>query len=139
MLSLTVQSNSSRLLTIFSKTTQDGHELEMSTSYPSLQSKSSKYVGASTGIKLTMNSAQSILCRAGKVQTSQVCFQTVSRHSLLPQLSPCPVITICGTTEIRFLEFIIDALLCCQYAGNTAATLRRRDSFTVLILHTSTI
>lgn len=77
--------------------------------------------------------------RAGKAQTRQVSSQTVTRQLLRPQLSPCSVITVCRTTGIKFLEFIIDASLCYQYAGNTAATLWRRDSFMVLIFHKSMI
>lgn len=97
------------------------------------------YAEDHTSIKLARNTARYLWRRAGKAQTSQVSFQTVTRHSLLPQLSPCSVITVCRTIGTGLPEFIIDALLCYQYAGNTAATLGRRDSFVVLIFHTSTI
>lgn len=95
--------------------------------------------GDQTCIKLTRNLPESSWYRAGKEQTSQGSFQTVTRHSLLPQLSPHSVITVSRTIEIRFLEFILEDSLCCQYAGSTAATLERRDSFMLLVLHTSPI
>lgn len=93
--------------------------------------------GDQTCIKLTRNLPESLWYRAGKAQTSQGSLQTVTRHSWLPQLSPHSVITICRTTEIRFLEFLTGDSLCCQCAGSSAVTLERRESFMVLVLHTS--